>query len=96
MTSPSLMRHVLPGLRPEPCLASYLAGRGLIRVIGEQADPAAELGYQLSVGRPSAGVGRDARCEVVAGSGCSWSLIRRAMSPRLGPAKQGVPFGTVI
>ena len=28
-----------PGLRPEP-LASYLAGLGLIRVIGEQADPA--------------------------------------------------------
>jgi CRISPR-associated protein Csx17 len=29
--------HVLPGLRPEP-LASYLAGLGLIRVLGEQAD----------------------------------------------------------
>jgi CRISPR-associated protein Csx17 len=30
-------RHILPGLRPEP-LASYLAGLGLFRVIGEQAD----------------------------------------------------------
>ena len=30
--------HVLPGLRPEP-LASYLAGLGLFRVLGEQADP---------------------------------------------------------
>lgn len=30
-------RHLLPGLRPEP-LASYLAGLGLIRVLGEQAD----------------------------------------------------------
>lgn len=40
MTSPTLTTQVLPGLRPEP-LASYLAGLGLIRVIGEQADPAA-------------------------------------------------------
>ncbi|MGH3188123.1 MAG: type I-G CRISPR-associated protein Cas8g1/Csx17 [Streptosporangiaceae bacterium] len=40
MTSPAITRHVLPGLRPEP-LASYLAGLGLIRVLGEQADPAA-------------------------------------------------------
>ncbi len=38
MTSPALTRQVLPGLHPEP-LASYLAGLGLIRVIGEQADP---------------------------------------------------------
>lgn len=33
-------RHVLPGLRPQP-LASYLAGLGLFRLIGEQADPSA-------------------------------------------------------
>jgi CRISPR-associated protein Csx17 len=33
-------RHVCPGLRTEP-LGSYLAGLGLIRLIGEQADPAA-------------------------------------------------------
>jgi hypothetical protein len=38
MTTSVLTRHVLPGLRPEP-LASYLAGLGLIRVVGEQADP---------------------------------------------------------
>jgi CRISPR-associated protein Csx17 len=38
MTTPVLTRHVLPGLRPEP-LASYLAGLGLIRILGEQADP---------------------------------------------------------
>jgi CRISPR-associated protein Csx17 len=37
MSSITLTRHVLPGLRPEP-LASYLAGLGLIRVLGEQAD----------------------------------------------------------
>lgn len=36
--------HVLPGLRPEP-LASYLAGLGLIRVLGEQADPSATAAW---------------------------------------------------
>ena len=40
MTSPTITRHACPGLRAEP-LASYLAGLGLIRIIGEQADPAA-------------------------------------------------------
>jgi CRISPR-associated protein Csx17 len=37
-------RHILPGLRPEP-LASYLAGLGLIRVLGEQADPDATAAW---------------------------------------------------
>jgi CRISPR-associated protein Csx17 len=37
-------RHILPGLRPEP-LASYLAGLGLIRVLGEQADPDAAAAW---------------------------------------------------
>lgn len=37
MSNVSPTKHVLPGLRPEP-LASYLAGLGLIRVLGEQAD----------------------------------------------------------
>ncbi len=36
----AVTRYVLPGFRPEP-LASYLAGLGLIRVLGEQADPGA-------------------------------------------------------
>jgi len=44
MTSPTLTRHVLSGLRPEP-MASYLAGLGLIRVIGEQADKAATAAW---------------------------------------------------
>jgi CRISPR-associated protein Csx17 len=35
-----MTRHACPGLRPEP-LGSYLAGLGLLRLIGEQADPAA-------------------------------------------------------
>ena len=37
MTTTTRARHLLPGLRPEP-LAGYLAGLGLIRVLGEQAD----------------------------------------------------------
>ncbi len=37
MTTAAITRHVLPGLGPQP-LASYLAGLGLIRVLGEQAD----------------------------------------------------------
>jgi len=44
MTSPTITRHVLSGLRPEP-LASYLAGLGLIRVLGEQADAAATAAW---------------------------------------------------
>lgn len=45
MTSTTLItRHLLPGLRPEP-LASYLAGLGLIRVLGERADPAATAAW---------------------------------------------------
>jgi CRISPR-associated protein Csx17 len=36
--------HVLPGLRPEP-LGTYLAGLGLIRLLGEQADPAATAAW---------------------------------------------------
>src|SRR5712691_1673591 len=38
-------RHVLAGLRPEP-LASYLAGLGLIRLLGEQADPGASAAWE--------------------------------------------------
>lgn len=44
ITTTMATRHVLPGLRPEP-LASYLAGLGLIRVLGEQADPRATAAW---------------------------------------------------
>src|SRR6185437_847122 len=44
MTTTAITRQVLPGLRPEP-LASYLAGLGLIRVLGEQADPRATAAW---------------------------------------------------
>lgn len=39
-----MTRHVLAGLRPEP-LSSYLAGLGLIRLLGEQADPVATAAW---------------------------------------------------
>jgi CRISPR-associated protein Csx17 len=45
MTSPVRTRHLLPGLGAEP-LASYLAGLGLIRVLGEQADPAVTAAWK--------------------------------------------------
>ncbi|MBX6750682.1 MAG: hypothetical protein IRY85_13600, partial [Micromonosporaceae bacterium] len=32
-----MTKHVLGGIRPDP-LASYLAGLGVIRVVGDQAD----------------------------------------------------------
>lgn len=44
MTSQAITRHACPGLRPQP-LASYLAGLGLVRVLGEQADPAATAAW---------------------------------------------------
>jgi CRISPR-associated protein Csx17 len=37
VTAAPVTRHVLPGLQPQP-LASYLAGLGLFRLIGDQAD----------------------------------------------------------
>jgi CRISPR-associated protein Csx17 len=40
----TIARHLLPGLRAEP-LASYLAGLGLIRVPGEQADEGATAAW---------------------------------------------------
>jgi CRISPR-associated protein Csx17 len=39
-----MSRHILTGLRPEP-LSSYLAGLGMIRLLGEQADPAATAAW---------------------------------------------------
>ena len=39
-----MTRHLLAGLRPEP-LSSYLAGLGMIWLLGEQADPAAAAAW---------------------------------------------------
>jgi CRISPR-associated protein Csx17 len=44
VTTAVATRHACPGLRPQP-LARYLAGLGLIRVLGEQADPAATAAW---------------------------------------------------
>lgn len=44
MTTMTITRHLLRGLRPEP-LASYLAGLGLIRVLGEQVDKEATAAW---------------------------------------------------
>lgn len=44
MTTLTKTLHILRGLRPEP-LASYLAGLGVIRVLGGQADPAATAAW---------------------------------------------------
>jgi CRISPR-associated protein Csx17 len=44
VTTREITKHLLPGLRPEP-LASYLAGLGLIRLLGEQADPDATAAW---------------------------------------------------
>ena len=43
-TTMTITRQLLPGLRAEP-LASYLAGLGLIRVLGEQADEGATAAW---------------------------------------------------
>jgi CRISPR-associated protein Csx17 len=40
----TVRRYLLRGLRPEP-IGSYLAGLGLIRALGEQADPAAAAAW---------------------------------------------------
>lgn len=40
-----MTRHVLPGLHPEP-LGRYLAGLGLIRLLGEQPDRAATAAWE--------------------------------------------------
>jgi CRISPR-associated protein Csx17 len=45
MAGQAVTRHVLAGLRPEP-LASYLAGLGVIRLIGGQADPRATASWE--------------------------------------------------
>ncbi|MGP8000177.1 MAG: type I-U CRISPR-associated protein Csx17 [Streptosporangiaceae bacterium] len=44
MSQSTVPRHVLPGVWPEP-IASYLAGLGLIRVLGEQADAGATAAW---------------------------------------------------
>ena len=75
-------RHVLVGLQPEP-LASYLAGLGLIRLIGEQADPAA-----ISAWSPDGLV-----IETSVADLASWLTERYQPTPVLSPWNSGSGFG---
>jgi CRISPR-associated protein Csx17 len=75
-------RHVLAGLRPEP-LASYLAGLGLIRVLGEQADPAATAAWTAD------GLAVTTTVEDIA----SWLADVYVPTPVLSPWNNGSGFG---
>ena len=83
MTTPTVIRHVLPGLRPEP-LARYLAGLGVIRVLGEQADPAATAAWTpegLVIGTTMPDI-------------ASWLADHYVPTPVLSPWNNGSGFGT--
>ena len=77
-----MTRHVLPGLRPEP-LASYLAGLGLIRLLGEQADPAATAAWEPG------GLVIDVTVDDVA----AWLADEYVPTPVLSPWNGGSGFG---
>lgn len=82
MKTAAITRHVLPGLRPEP-LASYLAGLGLIRVLGAQADPAARAAW-----RPDGLV-----IESVVPDIAQWLAEEYVPTPVLSPWNGGSGFG---
>jgi CRISPR-associated protein Csx17 len=75
-------RHILPGLRPEP-LASYLAGLGLIRVLGEQADADARSAWA------SGGLIVTTSVDDIA----AWLADRYIPAPVLSPWNGGSGFG---
>jgi CRISPR-associated protein Csx17 len=77
-----MTRHVLPGLRPEP-LGSYLAGLGLIRLLGEQADPAARAAWE------PAGLMVDTKVNDIA----AWLADDYVPTPVLSPWNGGSGFG---
>jgi len=75
-------QHIFPGLRPEP-LASYLAGLGLIRVVGEQADSDATAAWAAD------GLAVTTTVEDVAG----WLADSYVPTPVLSPWNNGSGFG---
>lgn len=77
-----MAQHPLPGLRPTP-LASYLAGLGLIRVIGEQADPAIHAAWTPD------GLVVETTLEDLA----AWLVERYEPTPVLTPWNSGSGFG---
>ncbi len=83
MTAESVVtRHVFAGLRPEP-LASYLAGLGLVRLIGEQANDAATFAWSPD------GLVIDTIVADVAG----WLADSYVPTPVLSPWNSGSGFG---
>lgn len=82
MTTKEVTHHVLPGLQTEP-LASYLAGLGLIRVIGEQADPHATAAWTAG------GLAIDTALEDLA----EWLADQYRPMPVLSPWNGGSGFG---
>ena len=77
-----MTRHACPGLAPEP-LGSYLAGLGLIRLIGEQADPAATAFWS------DRGLVIDTAVADLAG----WLVNEYVPTPVLSPWNGGSGFG---
>jgi CRISPR-associated protein Csx17 len=75
-------RHVHAGLRPQP-LASYLAGLGLIRLLGEQADPGATAAWERG------GLVIDTTVEDIPG----WLADEYVPTPVLSPWNNGSGFG---
>jgi CRISPR-associated protein Csx17 len=82
MSTGTVTRHLMPGLRAEP-LASYLAGLGLIRLLGEQADAAATVAWSpdgLVIG-------------TIVEDMASWLADEYMPTPVLSPWNNGSGFG---
>ena len=77
-----MTRHACPGLRPQP-LGSYLAGIGVIRLIGQQADPAATARWD------DTGLVIDAEIPDIA----EWLVTEYVPTPVLSPWNGGSGFG---
>jgi CRISPR-associated protein Csx17 len=82
MSAATATRHLLSGLRPEP-LASYLAGLGLTRALGEQADRAATTAWS------SGGLVITTKVSDLA----AWLTDEYVPTPVLSPWNNGSGFG---
>lgn len=77
-----MTRHLLTGLRPAP-LGSYLAGLGLVRLLGEQADPG------LTAEWTAGALVLDTTVDDIA----AWLVERYVPTPVLSPWNEGSGFG---
>ena len=77
-----MTRHTLPGLQPQP-LATYLAGLGLTRLLGEQPDPTATAAWTGS------GLAVDTTVDDIA----TWLVDDYVPTPVLSPWNGGSGFG---